>query len=798
VKAASVFVVIAFLAASLLPLAAADDDSLKVIVVIEDKTYSTGTSGKLTVHVFDKGKHADPDTAPTVEIGIYPNRDISVTKKSTGVYEGTFTLQGSDAFMGHASVSATATLGKSGPDDTSYNEDTGGTAIMLPGYTAIGLAVDCHLKSLNANVVRPGAVVTLETKVTFNGTAVDPTRFELTVSYYDRGYDETTVTLNTTKLSTGVYEATYTIPSLDYDTTLRFSADARYSGDDRTGSTSLSLDFFNIVYHNISKGPTSTVFDLYVADTGGKPVSGATLSITYSSDSSWSDDRTLDAGPTDSKGKARITLTYDNGTERLNVNGKVNASGKSQSFMDTIVLRQAASTTPEPSGEDFEVLLSGSDELYTAGQTVNRDYYVFNDSETWANKEVYAYLVFNSYSLPGTTFTAVSADARTLTTDGGGRMRLPVQTPSGKDTYVQVHFESATGVHDKPDGWYTDHDSADGRYYSEDGDEFMAAREAPGNVVKVTVKELKLGAPTAVEASARSDGRPVAFAGWGIGKVDLFDMSDPDPEWDTWSEIPSVLTRSGSKYTGTVTIPSFMPRDEQYTILVMVDGDSLYSEYGTATLRPGEGTASAAAFPTMYLILVIVLVVAVVAIVVLVKRRRARPAAPADTLSFANAPAAPPPPAMPPTGMAPPGETSGPAFQGAPPAGYAPAPQYPPQPGAPQYSQAPAYQQHPPQPYQQYPPQQYAAPAGAGAPQPVQAYVPPPQPTAVPPPSPIPPPPPSRQGRVTMPNNAICGFCNQWLLQGQTGIMCQCGKYYHDHCARIQDTCGSCGTRLQL
>jgi hypothetical protein len=49
-----------------------------------------------------------------------------------------------------------------------------------------------------------------------------------------------------------------------------------------------------------------------------------------------------------------------------------------------------------------------------------------------------------------------------------------------------------------------------------------------------------------------------------------------------------------------------------------------------------------------------------------------------------------------------------------------------------------------------------------------------------------------------MPNNAMCAFCNQWLLQGSTGIMCQCGKYYHEHCAKIQEKCSNCGTTLAV
>jgi len=67
---------------------------------------------------------------------------------------------------------------------------------------------------------------------------------------------------------------------------------------------------------------------------------------------------------------------------------------------------------------------------------------------------------------------------------------------------------------------------------------------------------------------------------------------------------------------------------------------------------------------------------------------------------------------------------------------------------------------------------------------------------SVPPPSPIPPPAPSKTGAVTMPNDARCGYCKRWLLQGTPGVLCSCGKYYHEACARIETKCHHCGKKL--
>jgi len=50
---------------------------------------------------------------------------------------------------------------------------------------------------------------------------------------------------------------------------------------------------------------------------------------------------------------------------------------------------------------------------------------------------------------------------------------------------------------------------------------------------------------------------------------------------------------------------------------------------------------------------------------------------------------------------------------------------------------------------------------------------------------------------VNLPNDAICGYCHQWLLTGSKGLLCSCGKYYHENCGTILKKCPACSTQLQ-
>lgn len=811
-RAWSVLAVSLVLFGCLVPFATADEDSTNVVVLLEDKQYSVGSAGKVTVHVFDKAKHVDADNAPTVEIGVYPTRQVSVSRTSTGVYEGTFTLQSGDLYSGYTGIDASATYGKSGANDTTYNEDSGSAMVRTGAGTSTGLTVDCYFKAMSTSHIKPGTKLTVEAKVAHNGTPVVPSPFSLTLAYDDQQGSSHDEELTTTNPSVGTYQAVYTVPDLSYSTSFSFDASAEYDNDDDSDSCSVSLDFFDVIYHNISKKPTEAVFDLYVADASGSPVSGAAISLSYYPDSRYSQQRDVDAGVTGSAGKARVTLTCDAGTTELNIDGKLTAGGKSQDFTATITMSPGTSTAPTPSGSDFEAVLSGKDQVYTRGQTINRDYVFFNNSKLWTNKEVYCYISSSAYSLTSMSLTPTSVETKTLTTDSSGKARLSVTAPSGRDTYFSVDFESATGVHPKPAGYFgSDHDSIDGLLYSEDSDSFMSSGTGtPGGTVQVTVNSLKIGSPTEVKASAKGSDPPVAMVAWGPGEIkDIFGAITNEADWNIWAQVPSYMTKGGSTYSGSVNIPSFMPKDQKYTVVVIVAGDSALSSYGIASMKPGEGTgATAAAFPFTPVIIVIVVVVviaAAIAVVYIMRKRRAAAAPmapmmaptmapqqggypqapPAAPGAMAPAPAGYQPPPAPPAATAPPPQApqaaaaypSQPTYA----AGYTPAPM-----AAPPAAQPPAPYGPPP------------VPPATGAPYypPAQSYPALPQVMATPPPSPIPPPPPSVTGQVTMPNNALCGYCNQWLLQGSPGILCPCGKYYHEACARLTGQCSNCGRKL--
>ncbi|MGQ9581884.1 MAG: hypothetical protein ACUVV6_00020 [Thermoplasmatota archaeon] len=846
-RASLALLVTLIITTGLLPLASADDDSLKVVVLVEDKVYNVGTSGKVTVHVFDRGAHVDADVAPEVSIGIYPQREISVSRTSTGVYQGTFALESGDVAWGYAVVSATATLDRSDDSDITYNEDSASAIIPTSTTSGEGFRVRCYLKSVSDSVPRGGTKVVVAAEVTRDGSPVAPDDFGLSVSYYAEGGYFETEDLEFSNPSRGVYESDpYTIPNLSYGTDFDFEASASHGGDDYEASVSISCKLFTVIYHNVSRGERESTFDLYVADQSGRPVKGATIEIKYYADGDYED--SIDAGPTDDGGRARVTLHYSSGTQKIYIEGMVTAGARRQRF-DGEILLSTAPSTPQPSGDEFEVVFAGPQASYKPGQSITRDYVVFNNSRPWSGKEVYCYITSGTAYVSAFMFTQTAVEGRVLTTDASGKLRLTVTAPSGKNSYFQVNFESATGVHPKPGGWYSDHDSIDGKYYSEDSDYFMAHSVFEGSL-EVTVEALNLGSPTKITATARSGDPPVAAVGWGVGEISDPSASDHSANWQVWSRPTTYFTKSGSTYSGSVVIPSFMPGDQSYSVTVRVEGkDGL--AWGIASLKPGEGRGKVAAggLPLLYIgLAALVLIVVVVAALFVVRRRRAR------------APAAPPAAPGAAEGVAP----EGPAWPAAPAQGAAPPvqPQYqpPPQPLQPPSMQPQLYAQPaPPQLYQPQPPA-YAPPP---QPQPVYAPTPPaqaqpppgyatqphypqPQPPAYPPPyqQPFPPqappaqppapvlqpqaaaprgasrviPPPAEEGdvsrtslptipprpedrgvsakSVTLPNNVVCAFCNQWALQGSKGVLCSCGKCYHEQCARMIGSCVSCKTKL--
>ena len=109
---------------SMIPTVAADNDSMKVIILVDkDQDYRIGDTVTVTVHVFDKAKHITADDVSVIieSSSLYgvDSRNILVTEKNTGIYQGTFVIRDKDVSK-YDSVSIQATAEYAKKDDSHY------------------------------------------------------------------------------------------------------------------------------------------------------------------------------------------------------------------------------------------------------------------------------------------------------------------------------------------------------------------------------------------------------------------------------------------------------------------------------------------------------------------------------------------------------------------------------------------------------------------------------------------------------------------------------------------------------
>jgi hypothetical protein len=820
------------LIATLMPVASAGADPMHLVLIIEHKEYKVNTTGKFTAYVYDKDKLADADSPPQFKIGSHL---FNSTRKAAGTYEAQVTVNASDVrhddwYGDYAQLgTTTVTRGRENQSDNSYDQASDiwtRLPINLPTGTpppvpAEGLKVRCTVKAVTGDYAQPGGTVTVESQVTFDGNATDPDGFNYSAVHYMRGGGQKTEYPEASKTGPGKYECRFTIPTTNSSTSITIYGTATRGPNTAKSGVYGDLNFLNVIYHNVRKGATETAFEVWIADALGKAVGGAHLDLGFHTNTNSRNVKWVDCGNTSAKGRVEVVLQYPNDTKSITVQGFVNTSTVSQSFSGQKI--SIVPSTVSPSGTGFEVARNEPARIYPTGKAFEMEFIAFNNSAPWAGKTLYAYVTFAGRAATFKVTAPYDQEVRTIQTgaDGTFGMKFPAM---GAETDIAITFKSATGAY-PPGGYYT---STDGLLYSSSLQQTETFKgSANQDTVELTVEKLNLGGASNVRVKARSGDLPVIMAGWSMDQAWGIDGAS-GTEWQQWVTIDTYLRKSGAEFSGKVFLPEFLPRDKTYTIDAST-GTGLAME----SLKPGEGTGSVAAgiagIPWSYIYIIIIIVVVVIVLVVLMRlKRRSAPVPPSDVVNFAGAPAVTQPPAVPPGGAAAPGETAGPQGPGAPPAPPPPPPpqyqqpapqQYPPPPPQyqqaapqqyppppPQYQQAapqqsppppPQYQQPAPQQYPQPPPQQYQQPAPQQLPPPPPQYAAQPAYVAAPPPT-GPLPPPSRQGRMAMPNNAMCAFCNQWLLQGATGIMCHCGKCYHEHCAKIQEKCSHCGTKLAL
>ena len=590
-KAPALFTVFTLLVVSVLiqPPVCASNDSLKVIVLVEDREFTDKDVANFSVHVFDKGVRVDPDGPPDVIAdGQMWNQQIPVTRVATGVYNGTVDIATIGVEFGEVYIKANATLGKAGPDDTVYNEAEGfGMIVMRPNATT-GFRVHTYLKAISDDYDRTGTNVTFGATWTYDGKPVDPNGQRYTIEYLraDTSGSEDQMVLQPTMISVGEYECDYTVPDVRVSGYVNFYAEGSYIGQENYDFYYLPVDFFSVVYHNMSRTANETRFELYIGDHLGAPVPGATVELDYMVDYQRSDDQPLISGRTNSTGVAVMTIEYPPESGRILLYGYINASGNSQYIYQDIVLSTGYRHNSK-SGPIFEVDVTGGHEAPPPGQVMYRDCYAYNDSGVWANKTVYCFVLTGLYYPNDGDRQPTRVEEYTCTTDAQGKMTIPVTVPAWTVWELDMDFMSATGVHPGPGENGSDHDSLDGLNYSSQGTSMSFEAPSPAFCATLDIHrgELVPGAPTSVWLNASAKYLPVGEMTWDFG--DSPEMAD----WQVLVPIWRYMSLVGAKYCGTAVLPSFLPSGLNYSIYGDVENGELGWQYDLASPVPNQTLA---------------------------------------------------------------------------------------------------------------------------------------------------------------------------------------------------------------
>ena len=578
----------------MMPTASAHDDSMKVIVTVDSyKQYAVGDTVTCYVYVFDKGAYVNADENPLIILNKYyenqrnstnPDDGITVSKIGTGKYKVTFSIWETDG--SYISIYASATYGKSSVTDDIYNSDYDSKYISITtAEVETGLSVTVTIDNYyEAYPFESGDTVDLTATVKYNDVKVTPDEFELKVGYggYGVGDYENEDFVSCTNPSVGVYKGSYTIPSITESTTFYIEPFASYNGINYTpySWTIFSLDFFAVYYHELSVTETQADFEIYVSDLNGNVISGAVVSFSYDNDNNWNTPEVSVQETTDATGKASFTITYTNVSYISDWDAYANASGKSQRFYIYI-------DTPYEyeyiSSYGLSIIDRTEDGTVESGQFVTKQYQAYLNGTKLNNADIY-YYAYNSTSI-------ISYGKRT--TDSEGKFTISFTLYDS----INIVFESGSGAHGQTYDWNTGtyHDSNDGlEYYSDT--EYVYVSTYTMDLypwfdpnVTIEIEPLKTGGETNITVSMPDSAGMIAVTVWAPGSP------GEESDWDAcvYTGTVTFLERIGDVFKGSITIPEFMPKDSNYTIMAYVFDPATYDYHlNYITVKPdndGDG-----------------------------------------------------------------------------------------------------------------------------------------------------------------------------------------------------------------
>ena len=636
------------------PMVAADNDSMKVLMTIDrDEKYSGGDTGKVTVHVFDKGEYIDPDEIPDCKIsGGYSSneveRDITLEKKSTGIYESDFKIYTSDADdLNSMTIRADATYGKSDENDTEYNMDEDNQRIGI-------ISEDDEDEEVTVSIINsplsafPGDTFTLRIEVEKGGVLTDAEDLDI---IYELCYDESESDesdLPYDKVGTGIYEAVLEVPkSIKESCDIDIEAEATIDEDSDSDYESVRVDFFSVWYKEGSIGQTICTFDVYVADTDGKALSDADIKLNWDEERRSSENEATKL--TDGSGKASFEITYDEDADNLEISGKVMKGGKTQFFSGDIELKEnggGEDEWEEPDDYGLDVVIKDDD--ITGKSPYTLECRAFLDGQRISKKEVYYYL-YNDLKV-------IAHGAGTTDIDGEFSLTFS-HSSSGSFETIRACFETAAGDYEGW-GWDERQNTLDGKEYDYENeylwfeDDDILDIDFDDTSIKINVEKLKRGGLTEVTVTGiPEDFIPhVSWVPASVNSVEDIDQWEETFEWKQWGgegTMAQDTSVSDGKVTCKLMIPEFMPSGKYTVFAGYIDTTDMYEpdfsledayHINNVIVEPGksgtstQGTESSFVESTGFIVLIVgilvVLLGVVIVIILMVKREKRKSESP--------------------------------------------------------------------------------------------------------------------------------------------------------------------------
>ena len=637
---------VALLGITVLPLTAGEDGMKLLITLDRDSDYDGGDTGKITVHVFEKGEYADSDEIPDCILkgGYYyddegEEREIELEKKSTGIYGKEFKVYDSDADdFNIMSLTAEATYGKSDESDTEYDMDDESTYIYIEQEAEASEEVDVKVKGV-PNSLSPGDSVTIGIEVRKGTELTDADELDVTyqLEYGDGEYaDEKDLPYS--KGEDGTYEVVLEIPEdVKESGDIGLVIEATIGEEDDTLWDLIDLDLLSVWYHEDTIGESICKFDIYVADVDGTGVSDAEIKIDWETDEGESGD---DTELTGDSGKAAFEIIYDDDTTELEVSGNVKTDGKTQYFSGTIEIGESEDEEYVETPSMFGLDIITNSEPLSGKSPFKLECTAYMEGQRISNEDVYYYLYSKT--------DIITHGAATTDVDGEFSITFSYE-PSGVYDSIYADFEAISG--DYTSVWFDDRENTvDGKDYEIDseyiffeGDSGYLDLDFDDSSVKIEVGKLQRGGLTSVTVKGIPAGNEPLIS-WIPSEVnsiqDVMDWQE-SYEWDSWGGdglSTQNMQISDDEISCTLMIPEFMPTGKYTVVAGYIEDFNINEDYSldefyhmnNVVVKPGQAGSSETTESSfvestgfmMIIIGVVFLVLAIITIAIIIGIRK--------------------------------------------------------------------------------------------------------------------------------------------------------------------------------